>query len=173
MDIASFLTQEEIPIKLRCAICNKLVINAFGLPCCDQSICENCQSSLPDSCPVCSHSPLSADDCKPKKNLRLTVKAYLKSEEKKRDKERSLSISGKPGTPVTPGGTAPPVVQSIEQLDASNQAIPAPKVDVPEQNGSSADDGNQASDGNVHNAPGALEQTSLQVCCIHPFGSTC
>ena len=38
----SSLTQEEIPIKLRCAICNKLVINAFGLPCCDQSICENC-----------------------------------------------------------------------------------------------------------------------------------
>ncbi|KAK7516824.1 hypothetical protein IWZ03DRAFT_379148 [Phyllosticta citriasiana] len=162
MDIASSLTQEEIPIKLRCAICNKLVINAFGLPCCDQSICENCQSSLPDSCPVCSHSPLSADDCKPKKNLRLTVKAYLKSEEKKRDKERSLSISGKPGTPVTPGGTAPSVVQSIEQLDASNQAIPAPKVDVPQQNGSSADDADQASDGNVHNAPGAAEQTSLQ-----------
>jgi hypothetical protein len=32
------------------------------------------------------HSPLSADDCKPNKSLRLTVKAFLKNEEKKRDK---------------------------------------------------------------------------------------
>ncbi|KAK7530202.1 uncharacterized protein J3D65DRAFT_640480 [Phyllosticta citribraziliensis] len=154
MDLASSLTQEEIPIKLRCAICNKLVINAFGLPCCDQSICENCQSSLPDSCPVCSHSPLSGDDCKPKKNLRLTVKAYLKSEEKKRDKERSLSISGKPGTPVTPGGTAPSIVQSVEQSDAPNEAIPAPKDDALGQDGN-VGGAVQAHDVNVETAPGA------------------
>ncbi|GME34906.1 hypothetical protein GTA08_BOTSDO00643 [Neofusicoccum parvum] len=136
MDLASSLTQEEIPIKLRCAICNKLVVNAFGLPCCDQSICGNCQSSLPDSCPVCSHSPLSADDCKPKKNLRLTVKAYLKSEEKKRDKERAVGIAGKPETPVTPGGTAPAVVQSIEQpIDAPQQATANLVVHTQEQRG--------------------------------------
>ncbi|KAK8194618.1 hypothetical protein IWZ00DRAFT_542453 [Phyllosticta capitalensis] len=159
----SSLTQEEIPIKLRCAICNKLVINAFGLPCCDQSICENCQSSLPDACPVCSHSPLSAEDCKPKKNLRLTVKAYLKSEEKKRDKERSLSISGKPGTPVTPGGTAPPVVQSIEQPDALNQPTPTPQVEAPDHNGSKADETVQVDDNKAaDNATSVVEQTPLQ-----------
>lgn len=40
----SSLTQDEIPFKLRCAICNKLAVNAFRLPCCDQAICENCMS---------------------------------------------------------------------------------------------------------------------------------
>lgn len=38
----SSLTQDEIPFKLRCASCNKLAVNAFRLPCCDQAICENC-----------------------------------------------------------------------------------------------------------------------------------
>jgi hypothetical protein len=47
------------------------------------------QTTLPDTCPVCMHSPLSADDCKPNKSLRLTVKAFLKNEEKKRDKIRA------------------------------------------------------------------------------------
>ena len=42
----SSLTQDEIPFKLRCAICNKLAVNAFRLPCCDQAICENCTSSI-------------------------------------------------------------------------------------------------------------------------------
>ena len=44
---------------------------------------------------MCEHSPLSADDCKPNKALRLTVKAFLKSEEKKRDKGRSGANASK------------------------------------------------------------------------------
>ena len=44
---------------------------------------------------MCEHSPLSADDCKPNKALRLTVKAFLKSEEKKRDKGRTELSSSK------------------------------------------------------------------------------
>ena len=44
---------------------------------------------------MCEHSPLSADDCKPNKALRLTIKAFLKSEEKKRDKGRSESNPSK------------------------------------------------------------------------------
>lgn len=43
----STLSQDEIPFKLRCAICNKLAVNAFRLPCCDQSICEACTLTLP------------------------------------------------------------------------------------------------------------------------------
>lgn len=39
----SSLSQDDIPFKLRCAICNKLAVNAFRLPCCDQAICENCK----------------------------------------------------------------------------------------------------------------------------------
>jgi len=42
------------------------------------------------------HSPLSADDCKPNKSLRLTVKAFLKNEEKKRDKMRADAALVKP-----------------------------------------------------------------------------
>lgn len=42
--------------------------------------------SKPKSCPVCDHEPLSAEDCKPHKTSRLTVRAYLKAEEKKREK---------------------------------------------------------------------------------------
>lgn len=42
-DISSSFTQDEIPIKLRCAICSRLAVNAFRLPCCDQAICETCK----------------------------------------------------------------------------------------------------------------------------------
>ena len=89
---------EDIPIKLRCAACNRLANNAFRMPCCDQSICEDCmystiqksglvshvltvalgQESLPQACPVCLHEPVIKDDCRPNKALRTTVKAFLK-----------------------------------------------------------------------------------------------
>lgn len=39
----SSLPQDEVPIKLRCAICSKLAVNAFRTPCCEQMICENCK----------------------------------------------------------------------------------------------------------------------------------
>lgn len=42
----SSLPQDEVPIKLRCAICSKLAVNAFRTPCCEQMICENCEYSL-------------------------------------------------------------------------------------------------------------------------------
>lgn len=40
----SSLPQDEVPIKLRCAICSKLAVNAFRTPCCEQMVCENCES---------------------------------------------------------------------------------------------------------------------------------
>jgi hypothetical protein len=51
------------------------------------------QSILPTTCPVCQHTPISADDCKPNKTLRLTIRAFLKSEERKREKEKALAAS--------------------------------------------------------------------------------
>ena len=120
------LTMEEIPIKLRCAACNKLAVNAFRLPCCEQSICENCmailvslgedttlethetnpvkgQASLPEACPVCAHEPVKADLCKPNKALRTTIKVFLRTEEKKRETLRGKDqIDLAPQTPVTP-----------------------------------------------------------------------
>ncbi len=47
----SSLSQDDIPFKLRCAICNKLAVNAFRLPCCDQAICENCKRFTTQSRP--------------------------------------------------------------------------------------------------------------------------
>lgn len=47
------------------------------------------QASLPTTCPICQHTPISAEDCSPSKSLRLTVRAFLKSEEKKREREKA------------------------------------------------------------------------------------
>ncbi|KAL2188964.1 hypothetical protein L209DRAFT_680652 [Thermothelomyces heterothallicus CBS 203.75] len=102
VELINSLPQDDIPAKLRCAICSKLAINAFRLPCCEQAICESCQSTLPASCPVCEHSPLSADDCKPHKALRTTIKVFLRTEEKKRESNRPKGAAPTPITPVEP-----------------------------------------------------------------------
>ncbi|KAI9875104.1 MAG: hypothetical protein M1830_008877, partial [Pleopsidium flavum] len=117
-DIAGSLTMEEIPIKLRCAACNKLAVNAFRLPCCEQSICENCQTSLPEACPVCAHEPVKAELCKPNKALRTTIKVFLRTEEKKRETQKAKDPPELPpptlDTPVaveTPGVDGAHIVQ--------------------------------------------------------------
>ncbi|KAJ9261864.1 hypothetical protein DTO027B5_3047 [Paecilomyces variotii] len=133
MDIASSLTQDEIPFKLRCAICNKLAVNAFRLPCCDQAICENCQASLPESCPVCAHTPISPDLCKPNKALRTTLKAFLRTEEKKREKERSSA------TPATPAADLP-VDTTHSQAEAQTAPPPVDQADAADQPVISASD---------------------------------
>src|ERR1700760_2913561 len=50
------------------------------------------QSTLPTTCSVSQHTPIAADDCKPNKSLRLTVRAFLKSEERKREKEKAPAV---------------------------------------------------------------------------------
>lgn len=70
------------------------------------------------------HSPLSADDCKPNKALRLTVKAFLKNEEKKRDKVRVDSV---PATPTTAAPAPQPDVYA--EPDPTIEAVEAPKAD--------------------------------------------
>ncbi|KAH1287062.1 hypothetical protein KXW19_006654 [Aspergillus fumigatus] len=128
MDIASSLTQDEIPFKLRCASCNKLAVNAFRLPCCDQAICENCQISLPETCPVCAHTPISPDLCKPNKALRTTLKAFLRTEEKKREKERQSATpaisNGVTPADVTPAQSETPVAS---EAPASNTVAEIPE----------------------------------------------
>ncbi|RPB22254.1 hypothetical protein L211DRAFT_746428, partial [Terfezia boudieri ATCC MYA-4762] len=73
----------EIPVKLRCTICNDLARRAVKLPCCEQSICGNCRDKLPGVCPVCDHSPLTPDICKDNTALRTTVAVFLRTAEKK------------------------------------------------------------------------------------------
>ncbi|KAK4156054.1 ras family-domain-containing protein [Chaetomidium leptoderma] len=133
-ELISSLPQEDIPAKLRCAICSKLAVNAFRLPCCEQAICEGCQSTLPASCPVCEHSPLSADDCKPHKALRTTIKVFLRTEEKKRESNRPKDAASAPITPVDPSpisATAPPLPEAVPVTE-EQRAVAAPvDADVP------------------------------------------
>lgn len=75
------------------------------------------QASLPDTCSVCAHTPVSPDLCKPNKALRTTLKAFLRTEEKKREKERQSAA------PVTPVITTP----------AENGTTPAEATTNPEQ----------------------------------------
>lgn len=128
--VNSSLPQDEVPFKLRCAICSKLAVNAFKTPCCEQMICENCKTSvfiaalacpplttrvgtstLPTTCPVCEHTPVCVDDCKPNNKLRMTTRAFLKTAEKKRDTSQAKEAT--PATPLTP-------------VDAKPSATPAP-----------------------------------------------
>ncbi|KAF5703186.1 hypothetical protein FMUND_13122 [Fusarium mundagurra] len=148
-DLIRSLAPDDIPIKLRCAICSKLAVNAYRLPCCEQAICESCQSNLPASCPVCEHSPLSAEDCNPNKSLRTTIRVFLRTAEKKR--EASRPKEDKVSEPVTPveapkqnlpttepsaietpieqisGGDAPSSVQ-VYSTERVNEGAPAPHV---------------------------------------------
>jgi hypothetical protein len=64
------------------------------------------QISLPETCPVCAHTPISSDLCKPNKALRTTLKAFLRTEEKKREKERQ-SVTPAISNGVTPADATP------------------------------------------------------------------
>ncbi|PNS16119.1 hypothetical protein CAC42_4520 [Sphaceloma murrayae] len=132
IELANSLAPGDIPVKLRCATCSKLAFNAFKIPCCDQSICDKCQASLPDTCPVCMHSPLDPASCTPNKSLRLTVKAYLKSEEKKRAKE-SAPVKTAEVVPVGTPVLATPVEHASEAVDALVQiSVPSSAAeDIP------------------------------------------
>ncbi|KAJ5280713.1 hypothetical protein N7478_006085 [Penicillium angulare] len=144
MDIASTLPRDEIPMKLRCSICNTLAVNAFRLPCCDQSICEPCQTSLSDTCPVCAHTPVSPDVCKPNKALRTTLKAYLRTEEKKREKERQANATSTPTIPTPAESEQAPKDNTSGQTlteSAPAEALAAPVTQEPTSEHPAAESG--------------------------------
>lgn len=74
---------------------------------------------MPETCPVCDHSPISPDLCKPNKALRTTLKAFLRTEEKKREKERP------PAAPASPSTQTP-----TESVDKQPEAAPSATADV-------------------------------------------
>ncbi|KAH6604218.1 hypothetical protein Trco_007664, partial [Trichoderma cornu-damae] len=114
VELINSLAPDDIPHKLRCANCSKLAVNALRLPCCEQAICETCHSNLPQSCPVCEHSPLSAADCNPNKSLRTTIRVFLRTAEKKREASRPKESNE--SAPPTPVDTRKP---SLPDLGAS------------------------------------------------------
>lgn len=185
---SSSLPQDEVPIKLRCAICSKLAVNAFRTPCCEQMICENCECglrsvfffisaglsltasgklSLPSTCPVCEHTPISAEDCKPNKSLRMTTRAFLKTAEKKRD-----SLQAKEITPITPVDAKSSVTPASEQAapplepTTEGKLAPAPAQDQEQpsdENGTTANHQNAAAVSAEESQDGA-PSTENQVC---------
>lgn len=43
-------------------------------------------------CPICTHTPFSADMCVPAKGLQMTIKAFIKTERKKRGAEAAVLV---------------------------------------------------------------------------------
>lgn len=95
------------------------------------------QSTLPQACPVCLHEPVKADDCRPNKALRTTIKVFLRKKgierEAARKKELLEKVAATPGTAADmpqldatpdipqsqisttlPGGHTEPVVESAQ-----------------------------------------------------------
>jgi hypothetical protein len=101
------------------------------------------QTSLPDTCPVCAHTPISPDLCKPNKALRTTLKAFLRTEEKKREKERQAALPA-PANDAPPAEEAPvkqdpqPESHAVEGKPAEEITLPAsgePSLEVQADNG--------------------------------------
>ena len=107
---------------------------------------------IQDQCPVCDHSPLTPDLCKPSKAVRTTAKAYLKTAEKKLADERlkieaavvpaaASALREEPATPAVDSKNGEPTASSIStaegvvtrveiQQDISDQ--PQPSIEVGE-----------------------------------------
>lgn len=92
-------------------------------------------SQLSEQCPICAHSPLSP--AKPSKALRLTIKAFVKNIEKRRQKERLNAISAEeaatPIVPPTPTVASTPAV--AEEIPAHNENPAAVEVENAPANG--------------------------------------
>ncbi|KAJ2978808.1 hypothetical protein NUW58_g7375 [Xylaria curta] len=166
LELASSLTQDELPTKLRCAICSKLAVNAFRLPCCETAICENCQATLPSACPVCEHTPVSGTDCTVYKSLRTTIRVFLKTEEKKREAARPKPNGSAPTTPVqitptpTPaqaqGPADPPIIEPSILEAPDSEHLPDKAVALAAESLVETENGAPA-DGVVNDQPDEIE----------------
>ena len=60
------------------------------------------QASLPEACPVCFHEPVKADDCRPNKALRTTIKVFLKKKivEREAANKKRLAAEKAAATPA-------------------------------------------------------------------------
>lgn len=80
------------------------------------------QTTLPQACPVCLHEPVKADDCRPNKALRTTIKVFLRKKGIERDAARKKELLEK--VAATPGPTDIP--QNDETPDLPQSQIPTP-----------------------------------------------
>ena len=87
-------------------------------------------STLPASCPVCEHSPLSADDCKIHKSLRTTVRVFLRSEEKKKDNLKLKEAKEQATETKEVKDSTPSVEASQDQVEDRDEAEAQPAVEA-------------------------------------------
>lgn len=114
------------------------------------------QAALPDSCPVCEHNPVSPDLCKPNKALRTTLKAFLRTEEKKREKDRP---SATPAPALsTPTETETAAAQDLNKIEAEAPVVASEAV-VAEESAAPP-----AKDQEPLEAPMIVPQPADQVC---------
>jgi len=82
------------------------------------------QASLPSSCPVCEHTPVSAADCIVYKSLRTTIRVFIKTEEKKREAAKPKANGSAPTTPVQATPTHTPAQdQAVANPPAGEASI--------------------------------------------------
>lgn len=85
-------------------------------------------------CPLCTHSPFSADTCIPAKALQTTTKVFIKNELKKRANESKANAAK--ATTETP---------TLQAADSTNTPTPAPvatAIPADTESGSMVADGN-------------------------------
>lgn len=82
---------------------------------------------------MCSHSPLDIEMCKPNKSLRLTIKAFIKSEEKKRAAAVEVTPVVEP-TPALPEPSAHPANDEQSQPNGgTNSSVQAANDEIHRQ----------------------------------------
>lgn len=81
------------------------------------------QASLPEACPVCLHEPVKADDCRPNKALRTTIKVFLKKKVMERETARKKEMLDKAA--ATPAIPATPVLDQAPAPQPSQTPAPA------------------------------------------------
>lgn len=123
--------------------------------------------TLPDTCPVCAHTPLSSDLCKPNKALRTTLKAFLRTEEKKREKDRqsatpAAGVATADGTPApSEQPTAPtPAAAPEDQNVVEEKPEVAPSVEAPVDDQPAADP--KPVEASEETAPDAIPETAAE-----------
>ena len=76
---------------------------------------------------------MAAEDCKPNKSLRTTIKVFLRTEEKKREALRLKDLKNTPpDTPATPATPVDTVAASTLPLDSAPALAPDAKDEAPQ-----------------------------------------
>ena len=126
------------------------------------------------SCPVCEHSPIAAEDCKPNKTLRTTIKVFLRTEEKKREALRVKEAKETP-PPATPQESV--LIHTEESTNLPTSIAPegeeAPTTDVKDETPAIAVALEDVLVSNADQPPleeqKDIPQPSIEVCCRYNF----